>query len=224
MAQFINFARDSFGNVIPEATVSVFNAGTETLATIFADVNNTLSKPNPFDADDEGLYSFFAEPSDVKIRVEKQGFETFEIDNVPIPVSSLSIFQQGAEISYGIVSGNIIVAIGTPTDIPFDTLVFDDGNMVDLPTIELQKDGLYSVHGELTLDAIGTTATHCDLVTSGGDVTLDSGFGTNMNLQVDGIFRGSALDDITLNITPQGGQAEIIQGTPRLTVALLYLT
>lgn len=73
-------ARDSAGNAISEPTVTVYEVGTETLATIFADAAGT-AKVNPFTGDTDGEWEFYAAPGDaVTVLIEADGFDSWEKD------------------------------------------------------------------------------------------------------------------------------------------------
>lgn len=134
MTQFFSTARDAFGNVVPEATITVADAGTENLRDIFVDNAQSLAKLNPFTADENGFFNFFTDPGNVKIKVEKSGFPTSEIDFVPVAVTTLSGSQVGGRI---ILSGVQSINDSANLQVLFDTQVFDNGGCVDLGNNQL---------------------------------------------------------------------------------------
>lgn len=60
----------------PGATVSVFNAGTAVLSTIFSDQGGT-PQANPFVADTDGHWSFWANPGSYDVQFSGSGLSTF---------------------------------------------------------------------------------------------------------------------------------------------------
>lgn len=85
MPKFYQVARDSAGNVVTQATVTVYEAGTSTLASIYSDASLATALANPFTSATDGSYEFHARPGSYKVKVEKTGFSTFEEDNLPLP-------------------------------------------------------------------------------------------------------------------------------------------
>lgn len=75
-------ARDSSGNAVSEPTVTVYLAGTATLATIFSTIGGA-AETNPFTGDADGEWEFFVDAAtSVKVKVEKTGFTTWEKDYI----------------------------------------------------------------------------------------------------------------------------------------------
>ena len=97
MTKFFSVARDAFGNVVPEATITVFEADSETLRAIFSDSDLTLSKLNPFTGNDDGTFDFFTAPGEVKIQIEKSGFPTNSVDFVPIANTDATTVEAAAK-------------------------------------------------------------------------------------------------------------------------------
>lgn len=231
MAQVVNVARDSFGNTIPEAEVTVFTAGTETLATIFSDNNNTLTKPNPFDADDQGQYKFFADPGEIKIRVTKQGFDTFEVDFIPVPLTSFSESEAGSEASY--VGVDINIPAGAPSQIPLNTNLFDDDSMLTaLPVITVNTIGIYQVTAQFNLRNT-STSTNVQVTTATvpvvppqppitHDVIVD--VGNSQFVTVTSLVR-VATAGLTIDLTLQasgGGSIDVAGNSALLALAMMY--
>jgi hypothetical protein len=74
-------ARDSEGNVIGQATIGIYLAGTSTLTTIYSD-NGVTEKANPFPADDDGAYEFYIDSGLYRLKISKTGYQTFDEDDL----------------------------------------------------------------------------------------------------------------------------------------------
>lgn len=85
---FTSVARQSSGQSISGATVTVYLANSSTLAVIYANVGATVLKGNPFLTDSLGNYTFFAKPGLYKITVTKSLVGTFTTDYVPVGTQS----------------------------------------------------------------------------------------------------------------------------------------
>lgn len=85
--------RDSAGNAIASPTVNVYEAGTSTPISLFSDRAGT-ALANPFAGDADGEWEFYAaEGQEVRVTVEKTGFDTWDKDW--IPVGSVEITDHG---------------------------------------------------------------------------------------------------------------------------------
>jgi hypothetical protein len=90
MSSYTNAFVDSNGNVIGSATITVYDAGTTNLASIFTDVGLGTPKANPFTSNADGTFQFFAAPGEYKLKMEKTGFTTTEVDYVPVGIGVAS--------------------------------------------------------------------------------------------------------------------------------------
>lgn len=79
MQKYFGIAQDIYGNAIPSATINVYRAGTLTAATLYSD-NAYVSKANPFTADADGTYEFYAQNGRYDVVPSKSGF-TFNAGN-----------------------------------------------------------------------------------------------------------------------------------------------
>lgn len=86
MGSYANAFLDPNGNVIPQATITVFDAGGTVLSSIYTDSGLTTPKANPFTSNADGTFQFFAATGEYKLRMEKTGYTTFEVDYVPIGI------------------------------------------------------------------------------------------------------------------------------------------
>lgn len=105
MARHYRAARDSVGNAIASPTITVFRAGTTEEATIHSDALLTVAKANPFTGNADGTYDFYARSGYYKVRIEKPGYTTVDIDNVLVGGNEIhvgefgDIFEVDADVS-----------------------------------------------------------------------------------------------------------------------------
>jgi len=83
-SHFISVSRDNNGTGIDTGTVSVYDAGTTNLVSIYSEDTCTSAKSNPFSTTANGNYDFWIVPGNYKIVVVKGGVGTFTADNVAI--------------------------------------------------------------------------------------------------------------------------------------------
>lgn len=76
MAYYRGVARDTAGNSLNEASVSVFDPDGTTLATIYSDEDLATALGNPFTTGADGVYEFYTQPGYYNIQVAKAGFTT----------------------------------------------------------------------------------------------------------------------------------------------------
>jgi hypothetical protein len=83
----------------PLSTVTVYLKGTTTLATIYTDDTGTTAKSNPFTADSDGFYFFYASPARYDVKFSGTGITT------PFTLSDVQVFDTDSNIyspkSYG---------------------------------------------------------------------------------------------------------------------------
>jgi len=75
-----------------KATITVYDAGTVNLSTIYADEDGGV-KSNSFDTDDYGRFSFYADQGRYDIQVSGVGITTYKIEDVPV-VATYSIVSE----------------------------------------------------------------------------------------------------------------------------------
>lgn len=85
-----------------QATITVYQAGTQTLASIYADTAGTIVKDNPFQTDVLGRFEFFAATGNYDIQISGSGITTYTISNQPIGVIVTGI--DASAIANGVVS------------------------------------------------------------------------------------------------------------------------
>jgi len=66
-----------------EATITIYDAGTENLSTIYSDADGA-SRDNSFLTDGMGRFSFFANPGNYDIRVSGADIMTYKIEGVSL--------------------------------------------------------------------------------------------------------------------------------------------
>lgn len=74
-------ARDTAGNSLKEASVTIYEDDGTTLATIYSDEDLATSLNNPFTTEADGVYEFYAAPGYYDIQVAKSGFSTTNLTN-----------------------------------------------------------------------------------------------------------------------------------------------
>ena len=123
MQRYYGEKRDIYGRVEPGATVSVYESGTDTLATVYdaSDTDDTPSTaiPNPLTTDANGKYSFAALNGDYDIVCQGSGAQEYRV-RVNLFDSTTSAEIGGAAGSNGSVqynSGGVLTgATGLTTD------------------------------------------------------------------------------------------------------------
>lgn len=84
VTHYFSAIRNSTGDAVSGATVTVYNAGTVVLSTIYSDQAGSIPKSNPFLSDANGNYDFYAASGLYKVTVSKVGVGTFTTDNILI--------------------------------------------------------------------------------------------------------------------------------------------
>lgn len=96
MAKHFDWVTDKFGNAVA-ASVTVYLAGTSTLATLYSDAALTAALANPVTADSVGYFAFHVAPGFYKLKFEHSTFVTKEVDNVAIGAPALDVRAFGAK-------------------------------------------------------------------------------------------------------------------------------
>ena len=78
-----NLVIDVATGIGTQATITVYDAGTVDLSTIYSDVGGT-AESNPFTTDANGRFSFFADPAEYDIQVSGVGITTYTLEDVSI--------------------------------------------------------------------------------------------------------------------------------------------
>lgn len=96
---YSNVAQDQNGRAVSGATITVYQAGTTLLATLYAD-NGTTLKANPFTTAIDGMYDFYAADGRYDITIRKTGYTSIYWD--PVKMQGLGLFDpQQHIIPYG---------------------------------------------------------------------------------------------------------------------------
>lgn len=113
-------ARDTLGNSLNDASVSVFDPGTTTESTLYSDVGQITALDNPFTTGTDGVYEFYVDPGYYDIQVAKSGFTTVTLTDQAI----------GTPFGYSYVAtGGTATKDGSGHDIDnnWGTLIFSEG-------------------------------------------------------------------------------------------------
>lgn len=84
MAYHRGIARDTLGNSLNDASVSVFEPGTTTESSLFSEETLTDSLDNPITTGSDGVYEFYVTPGFYDILVAKSGFTSVTLSNQTI--------------------------------------------------------------------------------------------------------------------------------------------
>ena len=84
-----NLVIDVATGIGTQATITVYDAGTANVSTIYSDVDGT-AESNPFTTDANGRFSFFADPAEYDIKVSGAGITTYTLEDVSI----IGVFEQ----------------------------------------------------------------------------------------------------------------------------------
>lgn len=79
MERYQNVIIDTTGNAIPSVTVTVYEQGTTTLASIYSTNSTGSAKANPFTSSSDGGFTFYAPNGRYDIKLTKTGY-TFGTD------------------------------------------------------------------------------------------------------------------------------------------------
>lgn len=75
-----------------QATITVYDAGTLNLSTIYSDTGGT-AEINPFTTDANGRFSFYADPSEYDIKVSGVGITTYTLADETIHAPSRNVIK-----------------------------------------------------------------------------------------------------------------------------------
>lgn len=111
----MNVVQDTAGNSLSAATITVYNAGTVTVSTLYSD-NISTGKSNPFTNDTDGSFEFYAANGRYDVVIAKTGY-TFDAASTS-DVLLEDVAQSGVAITAPTITGTITGTYtlgGTPT-------------------------------------------------------------------------------------------------------------
>lgn len=127
---------DSAGKLLKNASVSVFNTGTTTLATLYTDRTRSTPAANPTTSDAVGNLTFFAAPGDYSVVVNEATLTL----QVPLdPADAVS----GSGSVTNVSSANANITVTSPTTTPVLALVLDSsaGDIAGLGSVSAGATG-----------------------------------------------------------------------------------
>jgi len=82
--RYVDVVMDTRGNIIPDASISVYISGTNTLATLYTTSSCTTVTSNPVTSDASGVFSFYIKDATVDMTFSKTGFTFQNLTDVKI--------------------------------------------------------------------------------------------------------------------------------------------
>lgn len=122
---YSNVVTDKFGNGLAGASVTVYNATTLNLATIYSDSSGTVLA-NPFLTDGAGNLIFYALDGAYDLKIVDTGFGSTTVPNVVIKTSNTFYISSYASLTAAVASigsSQVTLVIDTPTICTADTVV-----------------------------------------------------------------------------------------------------
>lgn len=104
-----------------QATITVFIAGTQTLATIYANPEGTIQKGNPFQTDSQGRFQFFADAGKYDIKISGPGIITYTVQYKSLTDTTKFTELTDTPGNYQGQSGKIIKVNANETGLEFAT-------------------------------------------------------------------------------------------------------
>ena len=131
---YFNNATDDTG-APRAATITVYNAGTAVLATIYADAGGTIVKDNPFITDVLGRFQFFAASGAYDLEVSGTGITTYKVESIPLGNPPPVI--QNKTDNYAAIPGDLngIITINSASDKTIMLPTVDSLNIGEFLTI-----------------------------------------------------------------------------------------
>jgi len=224
------YAQDSnTGATLGSAQVEVFEAGTSTPVTLYADRTGATTKTNPFNADAFGFFRFYAASQLVDIVVSKAGnSSTFEdvalgpaesLDGLPDPAAARTALQLNnvrnvTQYSQTEADGRFVNATGDdmtgPLNMSASSPIQDAGNNA----IEFDGSGNVTLPGNLTVGGTATNVNTTNLSVddpltklADGNTTdaIDIGFIAQRLSDNVAIFWDESQDEFALALTADDG-------------------
>lgn len=131
-------ARDTLGNSLNEASVTVYDAGTTTESTIYSEETLTSPLDNPFSTGEDGVYEFYVDPGFYDIQVAKSGFTTVTLTDQVIGQPFGSAHIDTAGLNSGITAPEIVDTTWGNLDWVLD---YAGGFSLAATTLQLVYDG-----------------------------------------------------------------------------------
>jgi len=125
-------ARDTLGNSLNEASVTVYDPDTTTESSIYSEETLTSALDNPFTTGEDGVYEFYCDPGYYDIEVAKSGFTTVTLSDQTI----------------GTIAGHLRLTTGDTDTVSTTPVIADD-------TYGSSTDWNLSYGGGFSIDANG---------------------------------------------------------------------
>ena len=163
MAKHRGVARDEFGNSLSGASVTVYDPGTTTEATLYSDVELATALDNPFTVEDDGSYVFYVDPGVYDIQVAKSGFTTKTLSD--------------EKVGQSVAVSEIAMTNSMTIDNSYDNKINDtDGGAGSIALVHGPEWSLVATTGVFTYDGNATIKAE---VTVSGRLYVDNTFAGN---------------------------------------------
>lgn len=129
VVRYENVVRNTRGDVIGGASISVYTANTTTAVTLYSTVAGTTTKANPTATDTAGRFFFYVVPGTYDVRVSGSGITTYTLEDVDLTGGAFAREATDPQLLYG---------DGAPTgDYPIGSL-YQRGDGVQDSTLYIQ--------------------------------------------------------------------------------------
>lgn len=142
MAHYQAVVRNKLGGIVPGANVSIFDAGTTTLADLFSDEALTVSTENPTQSDDSGKVDVYVVAGEYDVLIQRFDIEDVRFDDVSIIETAPTGFSPKYLTAQ--LSGNQTGNLASGNHIEFDTKGSDSGH-ITLSTGAGQANGIFTI-------------------------------------------------------------------------------
>lgn len=183
----------------PQCTVTVYNAGTLTLSTIYSD-NSGTSQANPFTATTDGYWGFYANNGNYDVRLSGAGISS------PFTMNSVWLFDESVLIidvtKYGAIGDGTTdntTALQNALNansgyISKQVVIPPAGNCYKTKTLTIPSDTTLTGGGCILLDDDGTTTSYTLYINSKSRVTI-----SNLTIQQTASSRTGVYGNIRIN-------------------------
>lgn len=207
---------DGLGRVVSGGQVTVYKAGTTTLATIYStETTGTAVSGSVITTDDTGFFSFWVDDDDYyksqkfDIVLSKTGFDTRTHSSVSIYTQDYTYYADPGESDQGIASGKSIKALINEAGSDARTIVLNPGNYTVATALTIPTNITIKPQAGALLVKSGSGSITCNGKFKAGNQQVFSGFseagitfGNGCIESINPLWWGAAGDNSTDNVAP----------------------